>query len=261
MRRSLLTIAAFAAVGAVLSIASGWGCLFWRVFVSKGYLGGGEGRTESGGWPLPVPDHWPAVERLQVTRDWGYDRRIASASGWENPPSDPAILARVPVEPSFAADPYPTHLMKYRSYYMFCRRSGWPFKCLLTSWVRTDEVGALRAGYIPAPPVSPEPDQFGRDWTLGMYYERGVPWPRMVRHADGSLGHFNLPVQPVWWAFAANTLLWGLAAWVPIRGVWAWRRAMRARRGVCPYCTYPVGRSSVCTECGRPLHPPRNGGA
>jgi hypothetical protein len=45
-----------------------------------------------------------------------------------------------------------------------------------------------------------------------------------------------------------------------IRGLWllfaapGWvRRRIRARRGQCPACAYPVGASTVCTECGRPV--------
>ncbi|MBI1190291.1 MAG: hypothetical protein GC200_06375 [Tepidisphaera sp.] len=30
-------------------------------------------------------------------------------------------------------------------------------------------------------------------------------------------------------------------------------RAWRRRRGLCPVCCYPVGASSVCTECGSPV--------
>ncbi len=28
------------------------------------------------------------------------------------------------------------------------------------------------------------------------------------------------------------------------------RRFLRVRRGLCPKCAYPMGESSVCTECG-----------
>ena len=26
---------------------------------------------------------------------------------------------------------------------------------------------------------------------------------------------------------------------------------LRARRGLCPACAYPVGEAAVCTECGK----------
>ena len=33
----------------------------------------------------------------------------------------------------------------------------------------------------------------------------------------------------------------------------ALRRFLRLRRGLCPKCAYPIGESTVCTECGHRL--------
>ena len=38
-----------------------------------------------------------------------------------------------------------------------------------------------------------------------------------------------------------------------IPGPFVLRRFLRVRRGLCPKCAYPMGESSVCTECGKPL--------
>ncbi len=50
---------------------------------------------------------------------------------------------------------------------------------------------------------------------------------------------------PVWLLFL---LIAVLTAWASWRG-----RFLRLRRGLCPNCVYPMGKSTVCTECGKPL--------
>ena len=59
----------------------------------------------------------------------------------------------------------------------------------------------------------------------------------------------RLPVCPSWFGFAVNTLLYAVILWLPF----GTRRLIRARRGLCPACAYPVGESPVCTECGGKL--------
>ncbi len=64
-------------------------------------------------------------------------------------------------------------------------------------------------------------------------------------------------------AWLLGTRLFGptITAWyethtIPRRakaGPFALRRFLRVRRGLCPKCAYPMGESSVCTECGRAL--------
>lgn len=249
MRRRVLTVISFAFVGIVLSFGSGWACVLWRVFIAKQYLGADEGRSEQGGWPLPVPADWPQPYALQVTRGWGYERHFASGT-WTSPfRIDPASV-RVGSEPTtggfiveFSEAGPPVTFCQ-----MFRRRSGWPLRCLQTSW--TNDGGlSMRSGSAP----SSVPDTLGHGWTTRMYYERGLPWPTQVRHPNGSVGHFNLPLRPLWFGFIVNTAFWGAAAWLAWRGVAAVRRRRRYGAGCCTQCGYPIGVSSVCTECGRPV--------
>jgi hypothetical protein len=63
-----------------------------------------------------------------------------------------------------------------------------------------------------------------------------------------------LPCRPIVSGFIINTLLLAgfifSAVEVP-RGLWrSARRNIRSHRGLCPTCGYPIGTSSVCTECG-----------
>ncbi len=59
-----------------------------------------------------------------------------------------------------------------------------------------------------------------------------------------------LPLGPIWPGFAVNTLFYAAVLWLLIPGPFALRRLIRRQRGLCPKCGYPMGESSVCTECG-----------
>ncbi len=115
---------------------------------------------------------------------------------------------------------------------------GWPCVTLWCEYVETtptqyggfqhEAVGAIGL------PLAP------RDWAgIGLdFYERA------------------LPLRPIWPAFAVNTILYGAILSLLIPGPFALRRFLRVRRGLCPKCAYPVGESSVCTECGGALPKP-----
>ena len=62
-----------------------------------------------------------------------------------------------------------------------------------------------------------------------------------------------LPLRPIWTGFAINTIFYATILWLLIPGPFALRRFLRVRRGLCPKCAYPMGESSVCTECGSAL--------
>ena len=62
-----------------------------------------------------------------------------------------------------------------------------------------------------------------------------------------------LPLRPIWPGFAVNTAFYAAILWLLIPGPFALRRLIRRRRGRCPSCAYPMGESSVCSECGQSL--------
>ncbi len=63
-------------------------------------------------------------------------------------------------------------------------------------------------------------------------------------------GHSLFPARPLLLGFVFNTLFYAAILWLLIPGPFVLRRFVRLRRGLCPKCAYPVGDSSVCTECG-----------
>jgi len=60
-----------------------------------------------------------------------------------------------------------------------------------------------------------------------------------------------LPYRPLWPGFVINTIFYAAILWLPFGGFRFARLRIRARRGQCPACAYPVGASDVCTECGK----------
>jgi hypothetical protein len=69
-----------------------------------------------------------------------------------------------------------------------------------------------------------------------------------------------LPFEPMWLGFIINTLIYAALIGFLFFGSIRLRRWRRLRRGLCPRCTYPIGVSPVCTECGLtlPNHKPAN---
>ncbi len=64
-----------------------------------------------------------------------------------------------------------------------------------------------------------------------------------------------VPLRPLFAGFIINTLFYALLLWVLFATPFAARRMLRRRRGQCETCAYPIGVSSVCTECGAAVRP------
>ena len=74
-----------------------------------------------------------------------------------------------------------------------------------------------------------------------------TPFPPFIGRFDRHVR--VLPLRPFWPGFVVNTIFYAALLWLPF----ALRRFVRLRRGLCPKCAYPIGESSVCTECGGAL--------
>lgn len=110
---------------------------------------------------------------------------------------------------------------------MYSLHAGWPLRC----WAGTRVVSRETSGAVDT------------DRVFGC-----ISLPRPV---EARVGFKYLPVgvKPI--AFMTNLALYcGLFGGLWIFPRWT-RGRLRARRGLCPTCAYPVGVSPVCTECGR----------
>ena len=65
--------------------------------------------------------------------------------------------------------------------------------------------------------------------------------------------HFALPTKPLWIGTMCNTAFYASIIWMffVVRNLWV--RSARYRRGLCPWCKYPMATSPICTECGKPV--------
>ena len=81
----------------------------------------------------------------------------------------------------------------------------------------------------------------------------GIEIPKSPWRLGGSTYPRVLPLRPIWLGFAVNTAFYAVVIWLLSGGTFKVRRSIRKKRGLCPKCAYPVGDSSVCTECGREL--------
>ncbi len=91
------------------------------------------------------------------------------------------------------------------------------------------------------------------------FHEWGLPLVSMRSESFGPSQ--GLPWRPLWPGFAINTIFYATLLWLLIPGLFALRRFLRVRRGLCPNCAYPTGESSVCTECGAVRQSVRDSGS
>jgi hypothetical protein len=114
---------------------------------------------------------------------------------------------------------------------------GWPMACLHHRFDLGLRNHSLRAGV----------DGFEGGWIIN-------DWPAPVPGRAAPVTEARvIPYLPVWPGLIVDTLFYAIVPWGLLLGPWELRRITRIRRGRCPKCGYPAGRSDVCTECGRAL--------
>ena len=111
--------------------------------------------------------------------------------------------------------------------------AGWPWQALRTQAVVEQPVTERRRLFF-------EPGYPEVSWDFGFVLP-GDPGPPVAAKV--------LPLRPMLLGFVADTLLYAALLWLLIPGPFVLRRFLRVRRGLCPKCAYPIGESSVCTEC------------
>ncbi len=67
--------------------------------------------------------------------------------------------------------------------------------------------------------------------------------------------HYPAPYRrialfPLWPGCIANTLIYGLLAWLVVSAARRWRMARRRKSRLCPTCGYDYANLDVCPECG-----------
>jgi len=118
-------------------------------------------------------------------------------------------------------------------------------------------------------PIGPDQDAYIRMTEVMAGWPFKACFQRMIRldksflsvvevHADMSrrIIRDSAPIRPMWLGFIINSIFYGLLVLVPVlfpKGIRVVRQCVRAQRGLCPACAYPIGVSDRCTECGAPV--------
>ncbi len=100
-------------------------------------------------------------------------------------------------------------------------RTGWPMRSMEGArWENKDGVSLYRGAV-----------EYGGDFAANLHI---------------------FPLRPFLPGFVFNSLFYGAALWVLIPGLFALRRQIRRRRGLCPACGYDLrhGEHEACPECG-----------
>lgn len=99
-------------------------------------------------------------------------------------------------------------------------------------------------------------------WSFGEQapWKHGVEAPPVLRprsDVDPFVAWFRLtqsprplPYQPIWWNTLASAALYASVLGTIVVVVRATRRSWRRGRGLCPRCSYPIGSTPLCSECG-----------
>ncbi len=215
MKRGALTIAIFVLIGAVVNVAVAWGLAFSIRYDSRMVVGSG----------LSAPDA-PCWGFLRVERFGSVGISAKNVSniqalvpGWEYQSALVPTWSRLQTRPVAGAD---------RTRRLIEDARGWPsltLSCAYTSVVAVPGFSVVDGIEVR---VHPDPNR-------------------------ATIRSISLPVRPIWSGFLLNTALYAVLAWLCMRGMVYVREMMRKERGRCPACAYPMGESSVCSECGREL--------
>jgi hypothetical protein len=230
-------------LGAVTNVAVAWGCAMWIPLSS-----GAQHSTVHIGWDPEAVPYWGAESR----RRHGAQRLVWNASwvDFTNAPGinlsaalgDPLDMETVPAWSLMDSSTPPSdeYAREFRMVVEDAR--GWP--CVTMASVFTVESG-------PALPARARGDIWHgitldkltrRSVSVGVARVVEFPWSLKV-----------LPLRPLWFRFAVNTIIYGALLWLALLGPFAWRRYRRRRRGCCPACGYDMRHAEhvVCPECGR----------
>ncbi len=230
MKRFLRRLTFFLILGAVVNIAVAWGCalsvdliLGERIIVAEGSitLDGGNSR-----WLL---------ERISKRGGVRFDSRRTHV---DYPSGDSAILP-IDLLPEWGAFGDP--VAGYESGLVTVHRRigdarGWP---MLSMW--SEPYIAYKSR--------------DKGWVVNRG-NGGIRTPLPAWHRGTFPPERYLPLRPIWFGFAINTLFYSATAaslWILVCTPFLIRRRIRRQRNQCPHCGYPIGVSAACTECGLPI--------
>ncbi len=183
--------------------------------------------------PYPDPRIWdnptsgPLARITDIPADWPTTDHIARRSAvgrteWQFMQRGDPITYKPPPD--------------YTVLHLYC--VGWPFETLESQLASRHAFGSL-----PSPA-----------WPSAIRIP-GVLRPEWFIHL-GREYQDDLPLRPIWPAFALNTLFYAAIVFGASRLLLALRRSRRRRRYRCISCGYPISSLATCPECGAPVATP-----
>ena len=92
-----------------------------------------------------------------------------------------------------------------------------------------------------------------RTVSMERWYEFHYPGPFQWQCNGYPVAGRYIPIRLLWGGFVANTVVYAAFFAAAVAAPFLAVRFLRARRGCCLNCGYPVGDSSQCPECGQPV--------
>jgi len=106
---------------------------------------------------------------------------------------------------------------------------GWPAKCLTA--YRDVPFMMLSVGHVKI--------HWGFTWNhkeAGLIQDKTPP---------------IIPIKPIWTGLAMNSIIYASCWFLLMCTLRRTRRTIRRSKRLCMYCAYPLGKSTVCSECGK----------
>ncbi len=166
-------------------------------------------------WPREVPPHWPSLP--------------AGVEGTDAHRASNHRLSRVGASSIYVSA---QSRDGSRTWAVEVSRFGLPLPALQTSHFFEDAHGS----------TGPAPQQH---WFSG-----GIELDGWVADLGSSTGVNYLPLMPVWWGLAADSVFFATVMLLSSRGLSALAAKRRRRAGLCLRCRYPLLGRSPCPECG-----------
>ncbi len=269
-RRRVLRASRWLAFGALVSFATSWGCIFWRVFVAFNWVPAGGVNVPMMEWPFEFGETWSPPTKCEETMGLGYHKIEASdlrAPDENNTWIDFQQLS----DEYFAAAQrafdalqsggskgstvvlqeanlrYANARSRTAHCVLFQRQAGWPLRCMESRYVSRTPTNGGGSTFLIGEEFS-EAGSARASWR--QLYDRGVLWPAAWAPPSGTV--FTIPLRPIWPRFALNALIWAGAGWGVSAAFAARRRRARHRAGECRRCCYCVVGLAICPECGTP---------
>ncbi len=213
----------FLLLGAIVNVAVAWGITAHAEF-NEPALRKVQVTIEDSEWPRAVPQHWPPLRTAWDAHPFGW--RVKRFIGRRY--NEDRTTGQWGSSEHFFVDIYEV---------------GWPSGSLQwETWLD------FTIDYAQNTPTYRFEGQPARTW-----WRSGIPVSAQ-RFGFGPQSWKALPIHPVYFGFAINTVFYAATLWLAIPGSFALRRFVRRKRGHCIKCGYDLrgasGGEGVCPECG-----------